>query len=79
MSTIHPTPGAGKLDLDKIRQDFPILKRKVHGHPLIYLDNAATSQRAQPVLGAINHYYTQCGIVRRSNFQLLYQLVYLKY
>ncbi|TAF54650.1 MAG: aminotransferase class V-fold PLP-dependent enzyme, partial [Oscillatoriales cyanobacterium] len=43
---------------DRIRSDFPILDQTVHGQPLVYLDNAATSQKPQAVLDAIVHYYT---------------------
>lgn len=39
------------------RQDFPILKRKINGHPLVYFDNAATSQKPQIVIDAISNYY----------------------
>ena len=45
------------FDIDRIRSDFPILQRQVHGHPLIYFDNAATSQKPQVVIDAITHYY----------------------
>ncbi|MET2986676.1 aminotransferase class V-fold PLP-dependent enzyme [Aureibaculum conchae] len=45
------------LDIQKIRTDFPILQRKVNGHPLVYLDNAATSQTPQLVIDAITDYY----------------------
>lgn len=41
------------------RADFPILNEQVHGHPLVYLDNAATSQKPQPVLEAIMEAYTR--------------------
>jgi len=43
--------------LDTLRKDFPILDQKVHGHPLIYLDNAATSQKPRVVLKILDHYY----------------------
>src|SRR5690606_4691746 len=46
------------LDVQKIRKDFPILKRKVNGYPLLYLDNAATSQTPQAVMEAIVDYYS---------------------
>ena len=46
------------FDVDKIRDDFPILKRKVHGKPLVYLDNAATSQTPQIVIDTIVDYYS---------------------
>jgi cysteine desulfurase/selenocysteine lyase len=47
------------LDVEKIRQDFPILDRKVHGQPLRYLDNAATTQKPRLVLTALRDYYEQ--------------------
>ncbi len=46
------------INVDKIREDFPILKRTVHGKPLVYLDNAATSQTPQIVIDAIVDYYS---------------------
>ncbi|WP_035335543.1 cysteine desulfurase [Dokdonia sp. PRO95] len=46
------------LDVKKIRNDFPILKREVNGNPLIYFDNAATSQTPQVVIDAIVDYYS---------------------
>ncbi len=45
------------LDIATIRKDFPILNRKVNGQPLVYLDNAATSQTPQQVIDAIVDYY----------------------
>ncbi|ASV30097.1 aminotransferase class V-fold PLP-dependent enzyme [Maribacter cobaltidurans] len=45
------------LDINKIREDFPILKRKVNGQPLVYLDNAATSQTPKQVIDVIVDYY----------------------
>ena len=47
------------LDVARIREDFPILKRQVHGRRLVYLDNAATTQKPQPVLDALIRYYTE--------------------
>jgi cysteine desulfurase/selenocysteine lyase len=46
------------LDVDRIRQDFPILRRSVNGKPLVYLDNAATSQKPMAVIDALNRYYS---------------------
>ncbi len=46
------------LDVSKIRSDFPILKREVNGQPLVYFDNAATSQTPQCVIDAISDYYS---------------------
>ena len=42
------------LDIEAIRQDFPILAREVYGRPLVYLDNAATTQKPQCVIDAIS-------------------------
>ena len=46
------------FDIQKIRADFPILSRKVNGYPLVYLDNAATSQKPQAVIDSIVDYYS---------------------
>jgi cysteine desulfurase/selenocysteine lyase len=46
------------FDVEKIRNDFPILKELVHGKPLCYLDNAATTQKPQTVIDSIVKYYT---------------------
>ncbi|MCM5662245.1 cysteine desulfurase [Galbibacter mesophilus] len=46
------------MDVQKIRKDFPILQRKVNGYPLIYFDNAATSQTPQQVIDCIVDYYS---------------------
>lgn len=45
------------LDVAKISQDFPILEKKIHGKRLVYLDNAATSQKPRQVIEAISNYY----------------------
>src|SRR5690349_10207604 len=50
-----PKPGP---DWSALRRDFPILDQQVHGYPLVYLDNAATSQKPRAVLDALQHYYT---------------------
>ena len=47
------------LDIQKIRSDFPILQREVNGQPLVYFDNAATSQTPQQVIDVIVDYYSQ--------------------
>lgn len=46
-----------KIDFEKLVQDFPILKQTVHDEPLVYLDNAATTQKPVQVLQAVEHYY----------------------
>ena len=53
------TKATAALDVQKIRQDFPILSRTVQGKPLVYLDNAATTQKPQPVLDRLARYYAQ--------------------
>lgn len=45
------------LDVEEVRRHFPILGRKIHGKPLIYFDNAATTQKPQVVIDVIRHYY----------------------
>src|SRR5918995_2333722 len=50
-------PLAEPFDVHKIRKDFPILKQKVHGKPLVYLDNGASSQKPQVVIDTLDHYY----------------------
>lgn len=47
------------FDVEKIRQDFPILGQKVHGKNLVYMDNAATTQKPKCVIGAIAKYYSE--------------------
>lgn len=47
------------LDVHRIREDFQILKRKVHGKPLVYLDNAASSQKPKAVIDAISRLYSE--------------------
>ncbi len=51
-------PSRPPFDVERIRADFPILARTVHGKPLVYLDNAATTQKPQAVLDALASYYT---------------------
>ena len=46
-------PGSNAFDVERIRGDFPILARAVHGRRLVYLDNAATSQKPQVVIDAV--------------------------
>ena len=45
------------FDVDRIRADFPILRQRIHGHPLVYLDNANTTQKPQAVIDALTDYY----------------------
>src|SRR4051812_6748615 len=50
---------AEKLDVERIRKDFPILEQKVFGQPLVYLDNAATTQKPLLILDTIENYYRE--------------------
>ena len=53
----RPPAEAGGLDVRRLRADFPILHQQVHGKPLVYLDNAATSQKPRQVIDAVAHFY----------------------
>lgn len=61
MSTVAKTPHeidvVSGFDVQKVRKDFPVLQQKVHGKPLVYLDNAATTQKPLAVIDALEHYY----------------------
>jgi len=58
MNAVTARRGATQtLDVAAIRRDFPVLARTVHGHPLSYLDNAASSQRPRAVIDAMSSYY----------------------
>jgi cysteine desulfurase / selenocysteine lyase len=63
MKAVHPiidSPSRGAaFDVARIREDFPILKETVHGKPLVYFDNGATSQKPQSVIDAIDRYYRE--------------------
>ena len=51
-------PAAALWDVERVRKDFPALHQRVHGKPLVYLDNAATSQKPQAVIDALVAYYS---------------------
>jgi len=51
--------GFDDVEQEEIRDDFPVLRQKVHGKPLVYLDNAATSQKPRQVIEALNDYYAR--------------------
>jgi cysteine desulfurase / selenocysteine lyase len=55
---VHQAIGSS-VDWAKVRDDFPILGQQVHGHPLIYFDNAATTQKPRAVIGVLRSYYEQ--------------------
>ncbi|MXY35477.1 MAG: aminotransferase class V-fold PLP-dependent enzyme, partial [Dehalococcoidia bacterium] len=55
------------IDTARLREDFPILGREVNGRPLVYLDNAATTQKPRAVIDALTHYYeTQNANIHRG-------------
>ncbi|MCS6952434.1 MAG: cysteine desulfurase [Bryobacterales bacterium] len=57
----------GEFDVWRIREDFPVLRQTVHGKPLVYLDNAATTQKPRAVIAAIDRFYTaDCSNVHRG-------------
>lgn len=59
------------LDVDAIRKDFPVLSRKVHGKPLVYLDNAATTQKPWAVIERVHKFDSEeYGTVRRGAYKL---------
>ena len=55
---IHPAVANGKLDVAKLRQDFPALALQVYGKPLVYLDNAASAQKPLAVLNRMQKAFT---------------------
>lgn len=58
--TALPSPATpDAFDVARVRRDFPILDQAIHGHPLVYLDNAATAQKPRAVLEAMDHYYRE--------------------
>jgi cysteine desulfurase / selenocysteine lyase len=73
------TNKATGLDVQRIRADFPILKQQVHGRPLVYLDNAATSQKPQVVLDVINRYYVEQNANVHRGVHYLSQLATSEY
>ena len=59
------------LDVERVRRDFPALASKSHGHPLVYLDNAATTQKPNAVLDRIRRsYLEECANIHRGVYQL---------
>jgi len=60
-----------RFDIEAVREEFPILKRTVHGKPLIYLDSAATTQKPLEVIETLNHFYrTSNANIHRGIYQL---------
>lgn len=54
---IHPAVSRGFYDVGKLREDFPILDVKIHGKPLVYLENAASAQKPNAVLDRLQQAY----------------------
>lgn len=66
LATVKPP-----FDVDEIRADFPVLSQKVHGKPLVYLDNAATTQKPRRVIDKVHHFDSEeYGTVRRGAYKL---------
>jgi cysteine desulfurase/selenocysteine lyase len=64
---ITGSPSSHAFDVERIREDFPILKQRVHDKPLVYLDNAATSQKPKAVIEAEERFYLEdCSNIHRG-------------
>jgi len=71
METLTISKEAKAFDINRIRRDFPILQGKMRGKPIAFLDNAASSQKPQIVLDALNDYYrTQNANIHRGVYEL---------
>jgi cysteine desulfurase/selenocysteine lyase len=70
MSTLTTDIATG-FDVERIREDFPVLKQTIHGKPLVYLDNAATAQKPQAVIDAIRKFLeVDCANIHRGVHEL---------
>jgi cysteine desulfurase/selenocysteine lyase len=70
MSTVTTEIAAG-FDVERIREDFPVLKQTIHGKPLVYLDNAATAQKPYAVIEAIRKFHeVDCANIHRGVHEL---------
>lgn len=66
-----PATAAQAFDVERVRRDFPILHQKIHGKPLVYLDNAATSQKPLAVIDAERDFYLHdCANIHRGVHEL---------
>jgi len=62
---------SNNLDVERVRKDFPALAQRIHGYPLVYLDNAATTQKPSVVLDRIRRsYIDECANIHRGVYQL---------
>ena len=70
MSTARKEVSIG-FDVEKVREDFPVLKQTIHGKPLVYLDSAATAQKPFAVIDAIRKFYeVDCANIHRGVHEL---------
>jgi cysteine desulfurase / selenocysteine lyase len=70
MSTLSSVISA-HFDVERVRQDFPVLRQTIHGKPLVYLDNAATAQKPRAVIDAIVKFYeVDCANIHRGVHEL---------
>src|SRR6476620_995841 len=70
MSTLSKQVKAG-FDVEKVREDFPVLKQNIHGKPLVYLDSAATAQKPFAVIDAIRRFHeVDCANIHRGVHEL---------
>src|SRR6476646_2838045 len=70
-STTLIAPPTAAPDWAKVRADFPVLAREIHGHPLCFLDSTATSQKPEAVLAAMDGYYrTMNANIHRGVYQM---------
>jgi cysteine desulfurase/selenocysteine lyase len=83
LSEPRPKPHREELpplfDLAKVRDDFPILSTQVRGRPLVYLDNAATTQKPRAVLDGVAHFYERHNANVHRGIHLLSQLATQEY
>jgi cysteine desulfurase/selenocysteine lyase len=79
MSIVPPKPLPPLFDLRKVRDDFPILQRTAHGKPLVYFDNAATTQKPAAVIDAIRRFYDLYNANIHRAVHLLSQLATREY
>jgi cysteine desulfurase/selenocysteine lyase len=70
MSTVSRVVSAG-FDVERVREDFPVLKQSINGKPLVYLDSAATAQKPTAVVDAIRHFHeVDCANIHRGVHEL---------
>jgi cysteine desulfurase/selenocysteine lyase len=68
---LFPAQSSVPYDVQRVREDFPILGEPINGRSLVYLDNAATTQKPRMVLEAMNHFYSrECATVHRGVYHL---------